>query len=211
MKKILCVCITGALCIALAGCSNSQKTSVSSVSPTSSLASIPITSESDYSSSSVSSNSKNSEDNWQLKYYVDEFGDNTNEKYACYVEYGTFSNTATNDSNLIVYIMVDSDDVAIQLYEYGSNIVKNSYSHRREYNITTKDESGNKIPFSGFMASGSGDRIYLSDNGKGHFLNHMKKSTENLRFHIVESDNPTTYYDFTVSPSGFKDVYNKLA
>ena len=36
-----------------------------------------------------------------------------NEKYACYVEYGTFSNTATNDSNLIVYIMVDSDDAII--------------------------------------------------------------------------------------------------
>jgi len=206
MKKLLFVCILGASCIPFSACSNSKSMSTNSSTYLSSNTSTT----SILSTTSNIDNTSDSESDWILKHYVDEFGDDTNEKYVSYVGLGTFSNTATTDSDLIVYVMVDREDVSIKLLEYGNSLVNNSYSHGIRYDIITKDESGNKFPCSGYMNAENGDRIYLSDNTKGHFLNHMKTSSEDLRFHIVESDRPSTYYDFTISPSNFKEIYEQL-
>ena len=153
------------------------------------------------------------ENNWKLKHYVDEFGDETDDKYINYVGIGTFSNTATTDSLLKVSILVDTNSgIAIKLYEYGDNVVQNSYSSRRKYTVSVKTPSGDKKTFEGYMRSSSGDRIFMSDNSLlFQFKNVSPTNIDNkMKFHIVDNDRPTTYYDFEVDLLGFSEAYSNL-
>ena len=69
--------------------------------------------------------------NWKIANFVDEFGDLTGEKFLSQTIYGTFSNTATQDSRLRVRMFLELNDLNdpwFRFYEYdGSNAVKNSY------------------------------------------------------------------------------------
>lgn len=153
------------------------------------------------------------ESNWKLKHYVDEFGDETSAEYINYVGKGTFSNTATKDSLLVVSILVDTNSgIAIKLYEYGDNVVQNSYSSRRKYKVNVKTPGGGKKSFEGYMKSSSGDRIFMSNDSLLFEFKHVSPTNmkNKMKFHIVDNDRPTTYYDFEVDVSGFSEAYSNL-
>ena len=97
---------------------------------------------------------------WQIKYYVDEFKNPTTEGYITTKEYveGTFNNSATTNSKLYVIWLIDKDDVALKLVEYGRNVVKSSYDSTY-YSIVMLDPDGKKVKMTGTMWKG-GDRIY---------------------------------------------------
>ena len=59
---------------------------------------------------------------WETKNYVDEFGDDTEQTYKSLVSEGTFSNSATINSDLIGNFTWDEEQEMfyITLYEYGS-------------------------------------------------------------------------------------------
>ena len=61
---------------------------------------------------------------WEIEYYVDEFQEQTDEKYIKQTALGTFSNSATTNSDLLAYILVDKDDIRFRLQEYESSYVK---------------------------------------------------------------------------------------
>ena len=82
---------------------------------------------------------------FSVGYYVDEFNQPTNDGYVCNDTYvvGTFSNSATSDSQLYVQVLADKSDITIFLYEYGRSLVKNSSSYYvDEYDITMKTADG---------------------------------------------------------------------
>lgn len=58
-------------------------------------------------------------DKWEVIETVDEFGDKTGEKVAQIFAKGTFSNSATTNSELIVRISDYEDMMFISLFEYG--------------------------------------------------------------------------------------------
>lgn len=59
---------------------------------------------------------------WKLGRYVDDFNDPTGEYFIIGGPYnGEFSNIATNDSELMAYIIVDSEKCLIRLLEYNTN------------------------------------------------------------------------------------------
>ncbi len=58
---------------------------------------------------------------WKKEYYVDEFGERTNQGYIYTSLLGTFSNSATTDSRLGVLIIVEKSRFAITLDEYANN------------------------------------------------------------------------------------------
>lgn len=58
---------------------------------------------------------------WKVDYYVDDFGEKTKEGYVKADLYGTFSNSATTNSDLRVEFVIDKESIRIQLYEYGGN------------------------------------------------------------------------------------------
>ena len=62
---------------------------------------------------------------WENKTYVDEFGDPTADKFSRVIVEGTFSNSATISSELLVSIKMSTSEgaiaVSLDFYEYGSS------------------------------------------------------------------------------------------
>ena len=97
----------------------------------------------------IVSSSANSEEygNWSLKYFADEFGDKTDNKYIIISDWdGSFSNSATQGSLLYVRMLIDSryiDRPYFKLYEYGrENPLKGYYSDGHRYTCTVKNSQG---------------------------------------------------------------------
>jgi len=155
------------------------------------------------------------QDEWGYNYYVDyQFGEETDEWYVTTMEYidGTFENSATENSPLLVEILYDcNDEISIFLYEYADedNLVKNSSSQYKDYyKIVVKNEKGQTYEARGQMHPGS-DRIYVIDTYHSFVLNLMKTS-QKLKFYIEFEDSPATQYRFEVDMSNFNDVVNDM-
>ena len=62
---------------------------------------------------------------WTIQEYVNEFDEHTGKKYLLQKSKdGSFSNSATTNSELIGEILIDNEDIRIQLKEYGSRYAK---------------------------------------------------------------------------------------
>lgn len=143
---------------------------------------------------------------WEKRAYVDEFDLPTDEYYISNREpiIGKFSNSATTDSLLNVWVYVDegsSSTVSVKLIEYGSNIVKNSYSQDKLYEVIMMDPSGNKYSFVAYMPSGQ-DLLRFdyeeSVFGGNQTVLDALCSDGTVRFAISEWDNKTTKYVFSI-------------
>lgn len=64
------------------------------------------------------------ENTWELNYFVDDFGEKTNEGYLLNVCQGEFSNSATTNSHLRVDIVVTPEHIRFDMYEYGNLYMK---------------------------------------------------------------------------------------
>ena len=155
---------------------------------------------------------------WEVAHYIDKFKMPTDEAYIrnTHLLCGTFSNTATNNSKLCVRFLIDKDDIAFMLYEYGDNQVKNGYSSDNEdYDIYILDASGVQHKFWGYIRP-NGDRIFIDDETynfretSADFLNILKQGGQ-IHFYIEESDRSSTQYNFTIDDaSGFSAAYEQL-
>lgn len=58
---------------------------------------------------------------WEISNYVDDFGEQTKEGYIHTFCTGTFSNSATTNSELGVQFIIDKSGMRIELYEYNRN------------------------------------------------------------------------------------------
>lgn len=161
------------------------------------------------------------EDVWITGNYVDEFDSPTGMAYVATKNYliGTFSNSATTDSKLYAQMLVDIENgkprVAIFLYEYGNNLVKNSYSKANEYEIVMQCSNGNKVNLKGFMYSGH-DRIFIEEAGARYgnansVISELCSSGESMKLYVVDADRTTTEYLFAVPKSNFQEQYKKIS
>lgn len=93
---------------------------------------------------------------WEKRFFVDDFGDETNQYYYQMSAYGTFSNSATQDSKLLgVFIHGESNDnLYIKVYEYESNLA-NHYEPTFE-DVRIKTPSGNVVTI---------NRVFFTDDG----------------------------------------------
>ena len=145
-------------------------------------------------------NAKNNPDDlgmWVLAHYVDEFGNPTNDSYianAVWIK-GKFSNSITEGAALNVRFLIDKDDVALQLYEYGGkNPVK--VFDTTKYSIAILDSNGEKHTGE---ATEFSDRLYLprgvldilAQNGK-------------ISFYIIENSKySNSEYSFTIEDTSY--------
>ena len=146
---------------------------------------------------------------WSVHYYVDDFGEPTKEAYIRNTDFinGTFSNTATQNSDLNVkFLISNSSDISIMLYEYaGNNPVKAISSD--SYKFLVQDKDGNRLSL---WATNYSDRLSLSksDSKKLHIAL-MKGGT--LKFRITDVETPTTQYDFSISNADwYENAYRIL-
>lgn len=142
---------------------------------------------------------------WQRRYYVDEFKEPTDEMYVTASIMGTFSNSATTDSELRVIFIVDTNHFAIQLREYDEYIVKNSYSHSQAYEIRVKDNNDEIHTLDGEILSG-GDRIILNKESATELISILNEGGR-VRFSIQSGEKVLSNYVFSIrDASGFKET-----
>ena len=152
-----------------------------------------------------------------MNHYVDDFQQPTEEWYITNETSftGTFSNSATTNSKLLVQVAVDEFEgegnrVAFFLYEYGRNQVKNSSTNYvDEYTITMRGADGTDTSLSGTVYCG-GDRLFIDDKYVDTVLNAMK-GEGTLSFHIVEDEHTTTSYLFSMETDNFGSLYESVA
>ena len=151
---------------------------------------------------------------WAIKYFVDDFGDPTDEGYIAHDYYirGTFSNSATNNSNLNVYFLISGpDNIAVQLYEYAGNNPVKAYG-TDEYKIMVKSSDGVKHSMSGRMYEG-GNRIYIDPSSKKNHISKMHlilMSGGEVSVVISKSDYGLSTYKFKVDADGYKNAFTQL-
>lgn len=147
---------------------------------------------------------------WTVQAFVDEFNLPTNDYYIVNSTpfSGTFSNSATTNSELKAYIFCskykDYDVLDVRLLEYGNVRVNNPYSKTRYYDIAVMDCDGKKSYTEGSMYSGSYD---VSITDEQPILDALKKGGI-VRLAISEKDNSLTKYVITIEDAtGFSAAY----
>jgi hypothetical protein len=146
---------------------------------------------------------------WEIIYYVDSFGDKTNEGFVTNKEFieGTFSNSATRNSELLVYFLIGKDYFNIALLEYGSSRVMGNAKSPTKYSISLKDRNGAIYYTSGENYS---DRIRVVSSGVSRIFELLSTGGV-LKFNITENDHPTTSYNFAIAESkGFEEALKVL-
>jgi rhodanese-related sulfurtransferase len=145
---------------------------------------------------------------WEKRNYVDSFGDPTEKPYITNIGRidGTFSNTATSDSPLGVYFIIDDlNNIEFKLFEYDRNNPVKSYGSEK-YKLLVKDTSGVVHNLTGTNYS---DRITLNESSS-NILHDLFIENDYLKFHVVETDNRTTTYDFEVDARGYGYIYKEF-
>lgn len=146
---------------------------------------------------------------WSVNYYVDDFDQPTDEWYITNSNLfsGTFSNSATTNSNLTASVLVDSKkDITFFLYEYGRNEVKNSSEQYVDtYNIVMRTPDGKDHKMTGTLYCG-GDRIFIDDKYVDTVLKALQGDGD-IMFRFVQSDRTINTYLITVTTGNFGKEY----
>lgn len=145
---------------------------------------------------------------WMIKYFVDDFGEPTKKGYIInrFPIKGTFSNSATQDSDLEVRLIVtSSSSIAAMLYEYAGNNPVKGYS--KTYSVLMQDKDGERYRFS---AGNPADRLRFSEDGSKKVHNALMKGGT-IKFAITEDGYSSSQYQFTIENTDWYDnAYKKL-
>ena len=120
---------------------------------------------------------------------------------------GTFSNTATQNSDLNVkFLITNANDVNIMLYEYANNNPVKAYSSE-SYQVLIQDKDGNRVKL---IATNYSDRLNFDKSASKQVHDILMKGGT-IKFKIYELDTPTTQYDFTIDNADwYENAYTKL-
>ena len=143
---------------------------------------------------------------WAVRFYVDNFGEKTKKEYITNAHpiHGQFSNTATQDSDLNVDVLIDGPTmISIQLFEYaGRNPVKAISAQR--YAVRVKDKDGQKYEM---FATNRSDRLVLDESSAKAFHEAILKGGQ-VQVWIQHVDTPTDQYQFEIaSADGYDNAF----
>jgi len=149
-----------------------------------------------------------SNDDFTLKYYVDEFGDPTDNAFLFNMVEGVFSNSATTNSRLSVAILISKGEIGLGLFEYGDNLVK--WSSYTNYMVKMKLPNGEVVE----------DRIILDKEVNRFFLSeafYWKKDSlvifdgiSPAKFLIYDKEIKSNSYLFSIVFPSMDYVIDKL-
>lgn len=147
---------------------------------------------------------------WEVKHYADEFGDPDPAagSYLVAASTGTFSNSATTNSELVTVILLQNYKgkvvSSIKLLEYGSSVVK-AYTPTK-YIIKIKDDNAKVHIFNLYMADDS-DSIYDFSGD----ITELIKANSKLKIRIDENGSGyNSSYSFVLNCIGATTATNKI-
>lgn len=95
---------------------------------------------------------------WVKRYYVDDFGDKTDQSYESFSTKGTFSNSATDNSEASYTFIKDDETLIINVYEYGSKLA--SEIDATFETVKIKQPDGNVVTI---------EKVFFTKSGKLFF------------------------------------------
>jgi hypothetical protein len=149
---------------------------------------------------------------WEVKYFADEFGDETWHKYVTSTNalVGSFSNTATSNSILYVKLIITSTNgFGFELYEYNANNKVTSFSFQ-DVIMNVKDRYDNEYTF---KCSGN-ERFIAKDVDQKSSMDMLSVLRKGgiVKFTVrIGSNAIYSKYNFVIEDaSGFIEAYNQL-
>lgn len=155
---------------------------------------------------------------WTEEYYVDEFNDPTDEKYIRGTFEGTFSNSATSGSYLMVNFIVDKhltfedgyydgDLFRIRLLEYGTKKVSFLGVEKEDVQIKIKVDDVVTEDTAYFIDPQNGE-IYIARSNKifSEFISAMNRRKEVSFIITVDSYGVISKYRFDVDANGLSGI-----
>ncbi len=150
---------------------------------------------------------------WELKSFVDNFGDPTKDQYLISFVEGKFSNSATSNSYLFVEVLITKKSAGIFLKEY--DVARPPQKFNSSVQIQMKNEKEEKLILntSGVWNQSGGIRL---DNNIGDYYHGTFKKFKDF---IVKSSGPikvvilddySSVYNFSIIPGDFNDKFSKL-
>ena len=130
---------------------------------------------------------------WKKNFFVDDFGDKTNDYYYSMSSYGTFSNSATQNSKLLgVFIHAESESsLYIKVYEYERRLATR-YEGTFE-DVKIKTPSGNVVTISGVYFTKSGLLLFTKDKYDTLLETIIQKGTYKMAFNRTTKYNSSSY------------------
>lgn len=150
---------------------------------------------------------------WEVKSFVDNFGDPTKEQYLISFIEGKFSNSATSNSYLFVEVLITKKSAGIFLKEY--DVARPPQKFSGSVQIQMKNEKDEKLILntSGVWNQTGGIRL---DNNIGDyyhgtfkkFKDFIAKSSGPIK--VVIFDDYSSVYNFSITPADFSDKLSKI-
>jgi hypothetical protein len=149
-----------------------------------------------------------SDSDYIVKYFVDDFGDPTDHKYLFTMVTGKFSNSATKDSTLNVGVIISDIEISFMLFEYGSSrvigsdytsyVLKMKFPDGQIFEKTTKiDKYTSRLILSKLFDSSIDFETLFSGSAP-------------MKIFIYEKDRPYTNYSFTIKFPSKDYIKNNL-
>lgn len=144
---------------------------------------------------------------WEIHQSVDKFDRPTGESYIspspCF---GTFTNSATTNAELMAGMLINKKNIAFILWEYGDYIANNPFSFANYYAIYLLDANGVEYTINGVMPENA-QAVYISSNDWSTLLDALKiGGTVKV---VIEEKDSITKYNFSIDANGFASVYEK--
>ena len=143
---------------------------------------------------------------WKITPQNDEFGDKTNHVALTMLSQGSFSNTATIGSPLVVVVAImKSGNVIILLLEYERQLVHPCCHYKNIYYIRVKRADGAKR---NFKATGYSNTPGLFINNSLAFINYLKRAPgKSIKVYMQHH---SSSYLFPITVRGFTRIYNRF-
>lgn len=136
---------------------------------------------------------------WTIGNYVDDFGEKTDEQYVATELFGTFSNSATTNSDLRVRFLIDKDDIRIQLYEYARN---HPIKGEDEVTFKVRDSHNNEYTIRAWNSAHGDTTINKGANNLGT-LRRLLLAGGELKFVAIAGSYSRSEYKFTLTNADY--------
>lgn len=142
---------------------------------------------------------------WNVYEYKDEFDESTGIYFAAKSENGKFSNSATTNSILTAYIMVEEFDAKIKLFEYDRFLVKDE----GEIRFRIKDSNGDITNIRFYNDKTSGSITPIEDADKEKFRELLEKEGE-LKFSREVLNHTQSEYKFVINTENLTQALEEV-
>lgn len=203
MKKIFAVLLALSFCLSLTACAQGGSAESDATSPTKTA---PAPTE------------PSKPSHWTKDFYIDDFGDPTNDSYLRGTFQGSFSNSATYGSDLTVHLFLDTvmvssnEYIKIRLLEYNSYPV--SFIGCEAYNVIIKTKvDGTVVEDSAdYLLSSSNDIVLKRNNRVFKAIINALNAGKNISFVItLDSKYSQDTYRFEANADGLENIYHQWA